>query len=86
MLMSNYLRASEEDLSEIIEKIKNIMQKLQVQILIDKMEWLFNSLDDDCEKKENLLEMYMEWLKNRGYGTATRDLRSKIRWFKVLLK
>jgi hypothetical protein len=37
ILMENYLKASEDDIPETLEKIKNIMHKLQVQVLIEKL-------------------------------------------------
>jgi len=69
--VANYIGASEEDLPEALEKIKNIMHKLQVQVLIDKLDGLFNSLEPS-EQKQKIFEICMEWLKNRGYGTAAR--------------
>ena len=61
-----------------MEKIRNIMQKLPLQVLVDKAEDLFNSLASG-EFKTKIFEMYMEFLKNRGYGSSAREIRAKVK-------
>ena len=43
-LMQKYIVSAADDQEEFLEKIRNIMQKLPLQVLVDKAEDLFNSL------------------------------------------
>ena len=43
--MINYVNSTEEDLTNLKEKIKSILQKLQIQTVVEKGEELFLALE-----------------------------------------
>jgi hypothetical protein len=76
-LTQSYLRCGEEEIAILTEKLKSILQKLQVQVLIDKGEDLFRGLEQG-DRRDQLLLSYTEAMKNKGYASASRELISKL--------
>lgn len=77
MKMIEFLKISEEDKKAFFEKIRSIWQKFQTNILVEKGLDLFEDLEKG-DRRDYLLSIYAESLKNKGYASASRELISKL--------
>lgn len=68
------------ELGQGLDKIKGLINKMQVRTLVDKTE----SIVDQCthfDLRRKLVQIFIDTIRMKGNGKDAKELANKLKWF-----